>query len=60
MERSEQIECVGGDKDNGVDNSDDSADKHLTHLTHFKNNGNIGVRVRHLTHVVKNTPESLR
>eukprot|EP00957_Ditylum_brightwellii_P170807 13000399-Ditylum_brightwellii.AAC.1 len=45
MERSKQIECVDGDKNNGVDdsddnnvdnsvgNSDDGADKHLTHLT---------------------------
>eukprot|EP00957_Ditylum_brightwellii_P095269 7256546-Ditylum_brightwellii.AAC.1 len=42
MERSKQIECVDGNKDNGIDdsddNSDDSGDKHLTHLTQVENN----------------------
>eukprot|EP00957_Ditylum_brightwellii_P102024 7776214-Ditylum_brightwellii.AAC.1 len=37
MERSKQIKCVDGNKnncvDNSVDHSDDGGDKHFTHLT---------------------------
>ena len=44
----------------GDDDSDDSADKHLTHLTQVKNNGNLCVCDKNLTHVVKNTPTSLK
>eukprot|EP00957_Ditylum_brightwellii_P185697 14138532-Ditylum_brightwellii.AAC.1 len=37
MERSKQIKCVDGNKNNGiedsVEDSDDGGDKHLTHLT---------------------------
>eukprot|EP00957_Ditylum_brightwellii_P120654 9203478-Ditylum_brightwellii.AAC.1 len=64
MERSKQIKCVDGNTDNGVDNSDDDSDdggdKHLTHLTQVENNVNLCACDRHLTHVVKNSPESLK
>eukprot|EP00957_Ditylum_brightwellii_P081940 6231333-Ditylum_brightwellii.AAC.1 len=64
MERSKQNEHVVCNKDNDVDDGDDdsndSADKHLTHLTQVKNNGNHDVCDITLTHVVKNTPTSLK
>ena len=33
---------------------------HLAHLIQVENNVNLGVCDKHLNHVVKNTPESLR
>eukprot|EP00957_Ditylum_brightwellii_P053367 4044990-Ditylum_brightwellii.AAC.1 len=63
MERSKRNKYVVCNKDNdvddGVDDSDDCADKHLTHLSQVKNNGNLGVCDKNLAHVVKNTPTSL-
>eukprot|EP00957_Ditylum_brightwellii_P052874 4009076-Ditylum_brightwellii.AAC.1 len=47
----------------GVDNIDDDSvdgcDKHFTHSTEVENNVNLGVCNKHLSHTVKNTPESL-
>eukprot|EP00957_Ditylum_brightwellii_P190242 14480526-Ditylum_brightwellii.AAC.1 len=64
MERSKQNKNLVCDKDNDVDNGDDDsadgADKHLTYLTQVKNNGNRGVCDINITHVVKNTPTSLK
>eukprot|EP00957_Ditylum_brightwellii_P141845 10807016-Ditylum_brightwellii.AAC.1 len=50
--------CVDNSKE-GVGNNVDSADRHLTYLTQDENNVNLGGCDKHLTHVVKNTPESL-
>eukprot|EP00957_Ditylum_brightwellii_P169383 12892148-Ditylum_brightwellii.AAC.1 len=59
--RSNPNVCVDDGKE-GVDdsdgNSDDSGDNHLTHLIQVENNVNLGVCDKHLTHAVKNTPES--
>eukprot|EP00957_Ditylum_brightwellii_P073219 5566349-Ditylum_brightwellii.AAC.1 len=45
--------CVGhvdDGKEDGVDNSVGSGDKHLTHLTQFEKNVNLGGCDKHLTH----------
>eukprot|EP00957_Ditylum_brightwellii_P062664 4756388-Ditylum_brightwellii.AAC.1 len=56
--RSEKNKCADDGRE-GVDNSVDGGDKHLTHLTQFENNVNLGGCDKHLTQVVKNSPESL-
>eukprot|EP00957_Ditylum_brightwellii_P029436 2224889-Ditylum_brightwellii.AAC.1 len=53
-------EGVDNNDDDSIDNSDGGGDMHLVHLTQVENNVNHGVYDKHLTHVVKNTPESLR
>eukprot|EP00957_Ditylum_brightwellii_P185829 14148427-Ditylum_brightwellii.AAC.1 len=53
-------EGVDNNDDNRNDNNDDGGDMHLAHLTQLENNVNIGACDKHLTNVVKNTPESLR
>eukprot|EP00957_Ditylum_brightwellii_P065213 4945713-Ditylum_brightwellii.AAC.1 len=53
-------EGVDNNDDDSVDDSDDGGEMHLTHLTQVENNVNLGVCDKHLTHVVKDTPESLR
>eukprot|EP00957_Ditylum_brightwellii_P076330 5801497-Ditylum_brightwellii.AAC.1 len=59
-ERNEHVVCNKDDGvDDGVDDSNDGADKHPTHLIHVKNNGNLGVCEKNLTHAVKNTLTSL-
>eukprot|EP00957_Ditylum_brightwellii_P074040 5625797-Ditylum_brightwellii.AAC.1 len=62
MERSNINVCVDDGKE-GVDNSDDHSDdggyKLLKHLTQVESIVNLGVCDKHLTHVVKKTPESL-
>eukprot|EP00957_Ditylum_brightwellii_P127594 9730538-Ditylum_brightwellii.AAC.1 len=67
MTRSDPKGCVNDGKegvnnndDDSVDNSDDGGDMHLVHLTQVENNVNLGICDKHLTHVVKNTPDSLR
>jgi hypothetical protein len=66
-QRSDPNRCVNDGKegidnsdDDSVDNSDDGGDMHLAHFTQVEHNVNLGVCDKHLTHVVKNTPESPR
>eukprot|EP00957_Ditylum_brightwellii_P160374 12208800-Ditylum_brightwellii.AAC.1 len=53
-------ECVDKSVDDSVDDSDDGGDMHLEHVTQVENNVNLSVCDKHLTHGVKNTPDSLR
>eukprot|EP00957_Ditylum_brightwellii_P199162 15182117-Ditylum_brightwellii.AAC.1 len=50
---------VDNNDDDGDDNSNDGADMHLAHITQVGNNVKLGVCVKNLTHVVKDTLTSL-
>eukprot|EP00957_Ditylum_brightwellii_P178824 13621404-Ditylum_brightwellii.AAC.1 len=54
MERSKQIKCVNGDKDNGVGNSDDdSDDNRYDNNDDHSDDDNDESGDRHLTHLMQ-------